>query len=631
MTWTEELTTHLLEIDAGALRADDRFVDRDGASGEGSDGSDGGRDGRGGPADRGAGDGAGRSENVSSSRERSLFVHSRFQLPLDDRNHEGAGVGRALDSLVPAGIDALVRESLHGTQVSSMEVMYTRGNTGLYRMPSWYVQRGAGLVVRAERAEGVGGGEDEGWRDVLVVIGRMLGSSAGSIFDRTSYVVGNVKADDTLSGRKSGALGTSHAASTSFSSKFQGWSTQDFPCVESIQRWMRLLPCGGQAGISEVMHGLRLLELPYHSIRVAIEGGLGERMLTVELSGIVHEKAKGDAVEMMASRNRLMNRQRTGQGEEVGEEGFVQGLIEGRRACPVVGRSVYRDCDEDTGGEGGMELLYVDVSSYLLPRRGEEMNPLLGTLESVVRMQSREKEAVDRNNTVRLVYRQALPWEMVIDAPSLVVRGGGRGGQMVPEAVNVTSISWIEARGREHGGLLEVDIDVDLERWVSGQAPDGQALVVGLNIERPILSVFDYPPDMSRGIDIPAPEVTVTLPDSIEASGICSSRNVVRAAGQNILLQLPIPDASMPFNVACFTATLLSLLFGSAMPVLLWDKEELKKVQSQRKSLKARFKRLTIALLIGGVALTYLDLSTRAAVFDAVGPVLKTLGFDLGL
>ena len=84
----------------------------------------------------------------------------------------------------------------------------------------------------------------------------------------------------------------------------------------------------------------------------------------------------------------------------------------------------------------------------------------------------------------------------------------------------------------------------------------------------------------------------------------------------------------MPFNVACFTATLLSLLFGAAMPVLLWDKEELKKVQSAKRSLRARLKRLMIALVVGGVALFYLDLSTRATVIDALRPVMDTLGLS---
>lgn len=84
----------------------------------------------------------------------------------------------------------------------------------------------------------------------------------------------------------------------------------------------------------------------------------------------------------------------------------------------------------------------------------------------------------------------------------------------------------------------------------------------------------------------------------------------------------------MPFNVACFTATLLSLLFGAAMPVLLWDNEELKKVQSAKKSLGARLKRLIIALVVGGTALLYLDLSSRATVIDALKPVIDRLGLD---
>jgi len=523
-------------------------------------------------------------------------VHSRFQLPLIDEKGD-------VSNLVPVGIDALVRESGHGGRVSSMEAMYTRGNVGLYRMPAWYVQRSAGLVVRVGRADVETVGREDGWREVLVAIGRMLGSSTGSILDAKSFVI------------REGVL--------------DGWLTQDFPCVESIQRWMRLLPCGGQAGLSEVVRGLRLLELPYHSIRVVINGEGHGRTLTVEVSSIVPEEGAGDVVEMMASRNSRMNRVRTGLDGETGRDGILQRLLSGHRACPVVESSEVRDCEGELGGDGGGST-QVSVSSSLLRRRGEEDNPLLGTLESVVWVTGSPGGRLSRGEKkAHIVFRQALPWEVVADAASMAVHGEAGGASQV--AMKVTNMSWVQARGRDHAGLLEVDIDLDLDGWMEMPGNEDQKFSVGLDIERPILSVFDYPADMSRGVDIPAPEVVMTFEGSRKSPVACAADNVVRAAGQNVLLQLPIPDASMPFNVACFTATLLSLLFGAAMPVLLWDKEELKKVQSSKKSLRARLKRLIIAMVVGGMALLYLDLSTRAIVIDALQPVINMLGLDLSV
>jgi hypothetical protein len=604
--WTESFTAHVLEVDVGPLGGShtlgtgvvggtagageaDGADDSDGADGAvawgGGDplGTVGGGHGRRGP---GPADG--------QRRERSVLVQSKFQLALIDVDGE-------VSSLVPAGIDALVRGSGHGEEVSSMEVVYTRGNVGMYRMPAWYVQRGAGLVVRVGRADREAGGSEDGWRDVLVAIGRMLGSSAGSILDTKSFLM------------REGVL--------------EGWLTQDFPCVESIHRWMRLLPCGGQAGLSEVVRGLRLLELPYHSIRVVVDGEGDGRKLTVEVSGIVPEEGARDAVEMMASRNSRMNRARTGLDGEAAQDGVVQRLLDGYRGCPVVESSEVRGCEGELDGDGVSTQEYeVSVNSSLLSRRGEEDNPLLGTLESVVWVKDKVGGSTPGAQTkARIVYRQALPWEVVADAASVVVRGGA--GDAAQGAMKTNGISWVEAHGREHAGLLEVDIDLNLD----GLMHEQQKFSIGLNIERPILSVFDYPADMSRGVDIPAAQVIMTVEGSGASLNACAADNVVRAAGQNVLLQLPIPDASMPFNVACFTATLLSLLFGAAMPVLLWDNEELKKVQSAKKSLGARLKRLIIALVVGGTALLYLDLSSRATVIDALKPVIDRLGLDLSV
>ena len=269
--WEESLTSTVLGVDDAALGGYHPIGAEVADGGGGADGAvarDGGvprATAKGGPRRLDSG------PEGTQRRERSVLVHSRFQLALVD-------VDGQVSSLLPAGIDGLVRESRVGGQVSSMEVTYTRGNVGLYRMPAWYVQRGGGLVVRISRADGRIGGSGDGWRDVLVAIGRMLGSSTASILDAKSFVI------------REGGL--------------EGWLTQDFPCVESIHRWMRLLPCAGQAGLSEVMGGLGLLELPYHSIRVVVDGEGEDRTLTVEVSGIVVEEGAGDVVQMIEAHAR---------------------------------------------------------------------------------------------------------------------------------------------------------------------------------------------------------------------------------------------------------------------------------------------------------------------------------------
>ena len=418
-----------------------------------------------------------------------------------------------------------------------------------------------------------------------------------------------------------------------------GFLTQDFPCVESVARWLRLLPCGGQVGVGGVVRRLKLLELPYHSVRVVVDGDGGDggadgdggrdddggadddrrggRTLTVEVSGLVHDARRGSEVEMMASRNSRMNEARI---RNAGKGAVLGGLLDEMTACPVVERSVVHP--GGCGGEArdvGVGVGVAIVRNGIRGRVGEAGNPLVGTLESVIRLDGGEgsKSFSDERVELGLRFRQVIPWEVVVDASSLKVELGG-----VP--LNST-VRWVHSVGRGHAGLLEVDVDV-ARRGGHGGLP--RHVVIGLNVERPILSVHDYPADMSRGIDIPAPEVTAVFDGVVASTGSSVSESVclsssVGAVGQNVLFQMPIPDASMPFNVACFTATLLSLLFGAMMPVLLWEKEDLKKVQSAKYGIKARLKRLVVAALVGGVAMFYLDNASRAAMTDAYESIVE--------
>ena len=323
-SWTEELVIHPLDQDHTLV---------------GNRGSGGKRGGKRGANERPEFGGA----NSEKSERRTFLVHARFQLQLgddadadadNDENDRDGRDGRedgdgstspssrtSLSSaLIPQTLDPLTSNL---SPASFLDVTYTRGNLGTYRVPSWYLQRGPGLVVRMNAAADAGmfdthhsrfdnaAGDDVRYRRMLAMISRVVGASASSMMDSKSYVVDEDR------------------------DVFVGFLTQDFPCVESVARWLRLMPCGGQAGVGGVMRGLKLLELPYHSVRVVVQGG-GERgagMLTIELSGVVHDAGRGPEVGMMASRNSWMNEARVG---AAASRGVLGGLLDGMTVGVVV-------------------------------------------------------------------------------------------------------------------------------------------------------------------------------------------------------------------------------------------------------------------------------------------------------
>jgi hypothetical protein len=169
-----------------------------------------------------------------------------------------------------------------------------------------------------------------------------------------------------------------------------------------------------------------------------------------------------------------------------------------------------------------------------------------------------------------------------------------------------------------------------------------------IELERQLLTVFDLPPDASRGIDVPAASITL-VPPLDEASTTLAGRHphyregihgnefstatetglstllkrvlcgqpVIATRGDPFLVSLPIPDASMPFNVVCFTSTAVGLTFGSLLSTLLREmgSGESGSGKCERgfggRTIRQRLKRGAIAVVMAGGAALYLDKSLR--------------------
>jgi phosphatidylinositol glycan class T len=522
------------------------------------------------------------------------LVHGSFRIALGD-----AMQSLKVDSrqYISSSIDAIL--SHVGARREHVEVTYTRGSRGIYQMPGWFVDRGPGLVIEQSKTgrENVNNNIDL----LYGLIGRALGCSASS----------------------SAVMKTGWVEEEGQACYHVGVSAQDFPCIESIRQWMSLLPCRGQRGLSEFVKSLRLLQTPYHSIRLVIDDG--ERV-EVEVSTIVHrQRVNHDVDGLMKSRRHHMN-QMTYVKEVI--ESLVGNLNMIHGTCPVVEASdlylyIARDrkyvkvpregddfdsisCEESTWSQNSP--YNVEVSNGIIWK-----SPLEATLSIQVHASQVEDTGIRSYKSISV--RQMIPWQVVHDPSSLQIRLGSHilwPRRSVHGHAPVLQVEWAPTAPRKHAGFLSIHMNDVFSIYNQTRSTP---LSIEFGVERPVLSVFDYPPDVSRGIDIPAPRVTL-YGQSHDSLGhwMCNHANQMTVAGQNVLFQLPIPDASMPFNVACFTATLISLIFGSVIHILLWSKSDLEEIKKNRKSIKARLKRFLIVSVVGFSLLAYLDPSTAAMV-----------------
>ena len=72
----------------------------------------------------------------------------------------------------------------------------------------------------------------------------------------------------------------------------------------------------------------------------------------------------------------------------------------------------------------------------------------------------------------------------------------------------------------------------------------------------------DFPPNPSRGLDVP-PAVIGLRPLSAQAPP------TARLTTEGLLVDAPLPDFSMPFNVITLCSTLLAFFFGSMLNVVV--------------------------------------------------------------
>lgn len=140
-------------------------------------------------------------------------------------------------------------------------------------------------------------------------------------------------------------------------------------------------------------------------------------------------------------------------------------------------------------------------------------------------------------HTMRIVYLESLPWFLRPYIHTLEFTGGA----------NLASLFYRPAIDRKKGTHLELLIEI----------PPSTTVEMTYEFEKAGLRYTEYPPDANRGFDVPPAIVRV-----LDGEG-----GYLRTT--SLLLTLPTPDFSMPYNVIILTSTVIALGFGSIFNLLI--------------------------------------------------------------
>ncbi|KAF7955522.1 hypothetical protein EAE96_004448 [Botrytis aclada] len=143
-----------------------------------------------------------------------------------------------------------------------------------------------------------------------------------------------------------------------------------------------------------------------------------------------------------------------------------------------------------------------------------------------------------KTDAVDFVYMESLPWFMKVYLHTLKADTNGLYEDVIQE------MFYRPALDRKRGTQLEVRMRI----------PADSTVILTYDFEKAILRYTEYPPDANRGFDVAPAVITI---------GNVSIRTT------SLLLPLPTPDFSMPYNVIILTSTVMALAFGSVFNLLV--------------------------------------------------------------
>ena len=372
-------------------------------------------------------------------------------------------------------------------------------------------------------------------------------------------------------------------------------------CTENLTPFLKLLPCKGKAGISSLLDGHKLFDAQWQSMSIDVRpvcDADGQCRLQLE-----------QTVDMVLDIQRSLQRQSTpvpkpqpveslscdpekpygNEGDScfpranVADLGFSLHDLFGRRAlgqCPLSTIAAPSVCVEipaerpifisgdatevkELTAAGERRCFVLPAAGHVfdlqLPAHSPPLDnsaftpppPLYASRSFTGHGQEfGGVQAVLTNpsltDSVDVIYLESLPWFM---KPYVHTLKAVYSPPLPSAPPAITSLYYLPPLDRARGTHLEAALTL----------PPNSTLIITYEFSKSPLRYTEYPPDANRGFDIPP--AVITLP-KLGASGVS-----IRTT--SLLLSLPTPDFSMPYNVIILTSTVIALAFGSVFNIIV--------------------------------------------------------------
>ncbi|KUJ12672.1 GPI transamidase-like protein component Gpi16 [Mollisia scopiformis] len=405
-----------------------------------------------------------------------------------------------------------------------------------------------------------------------------------------------------------------------------GTLPREVVCTENLTPFLKLLPCKGKAGISSLLDGHKLFDASWQSMSIDVRPicAAGESDCQLQITQTIDmvldiqrsKRPRDNPIprpvpfeELKCDHSKPYNSHDTCYPLDTAaqEEGWSLSQIFGhslKGSCPLATDGVDPVCinvpharhvftsngaqeHKDPGGflrcfglasEGDFDIT---LPQQDISEKAPLEQPLLYAERSFIGY-GQERGGVQAiltnpspTQSVDFVYMESIPWFMKLYLHTLKAKINGLDKDVIQE------MYYRPALDRKRGTQLEVRILI----------PANSTVVLTYDFEKAILRYTEYPPDANRGFDIAPAVITI---------GNVSIRTT------SLLLPLPTPDFSMPYNVIILTSTVMALSFGFVFNLLVrrfvavdeadqWDVRSVRlKIAAAARRLLLRFRKRAV-------------------------------------
>lgn len=365
-------------------------------------------------------------------------------------------------------------------------------------------------------------------------------------------------------------------------------------CTENLTPWKKLLPCESKRGLATLLNSHSIHRTRYHSIGLSIRMvcpgqaqhctdpvvELNQNVVLVFDPAILYNNPHYPVKKYDWSVRNLFGMGVTSSCPlATASKIFVDVVDENK-----VGQLLPTDIAANLTTIGGRLVYVYDVPTMV--SRGvsniqfvHEKDPVYGILKPPVLHATRylvgqghEQGGIvskvyntDPKNPLNIVYLDVIPWFLRVYLHTLkVVDGSTR------KLVQPLRLHFVPGVDRERPYSIEMVLRV----------PPKSHLEISIGFEYSLLKWLEYPPDANKGFYVGSAVISAMVPaKSQNLTSVFRQTStyhetltltpegadfyeLVQLFTESLLVNLPTPDFSMPYNVICLTCTVVALAFG---------------------------------------------------------------------